>query len=447
MRIYLSFSSDKNSTEIYGRLKRSLIGVGYDVTSSLDIFVEPVEFIADVIRREILDSDIMIAIVSEEYSESAMCRTELNIARQNNITVIPVVIDSDVLLPFSLHNVQYIQVRDGENVTEEVTRLLSKLSKANESDKQLVIEENTSKTTNKGNREGQIKILKKALENNQLTLICGAGISIAPGIPSWNQLLIGLLNMIYSNEKDKKSAYELLKYMPQSNLILGKYLHLALGKKFEEAVKNELYLNLKSDALNTPMLNAISGLARPKRSGVRLESVITFNFDDLIESKLTKENINHRPIWQEGQSHDTNELPIYHVHGFLPNRDNFDSPNLVLDEESYHSQFIDPYSWSNLTLLNAFSSNRCLFVGLSLSDPNLRRLLDISYRRNQKVKHFILKSKLPDSVTSDSNKKLNEKAIDTANNMFEQDALALGLKVLWYNEHKEIPEILKSISE
>ena len=83
MRIYLSFSSDKNSTEIYGRLKRSLIGVGYDVTSSLDIFVEPVEFIADVIRREILDSDIMIAIVSEEYSESAMCRTELNIARQN----------------------------------------------------------------------------------------------------------------------------------------------------------------------------------------------------------------------------------------------------------------------------------------------------------------------------------------------------------------------------
>ncbi len=430
MKIYISFSSDKKSVDIYHSLKRELLHSGYKksvdiyhslkrellhsgykATSSIDIFVEPVEFIVDVIKREILESDIMIALINENYLESAICRTELSIASQNNIMLVPVVIGDDVSIPFSVHDVQYIHVKDEKHVTDEVMKFLSKLSKSD--DKKQVIEENTTKRTEEGNREDQIKILKNALSNNQLTLVCGAGISIAPGIPTWK----------------------------------GKYLRLTLGKDFERKVKNQLYSNLKKDALSTPMLNAISGLARPKRSGVRLESVITFNFDDLIESKLSRDNINHCSIWKEGQSHDTNELPIYHVHGFLPNKDEIDSPNLVFSEESYHSQFIDPYSWSNLTQLNAFSSNICLFVGLSLSDPNLRRLLDISHRRNNKTKHFILRSKLPDSVDSEEIPEPDKSTYEIVNMLFEQDANSLGLNVLWYNKHSEIPDIIKSISK
>lgn len=445
MKIYISFSSDKKSVDIYHSLKRELLHSGYKATSSIDIFVEPVEFIVDVIKREILESDILIALINEYYLESAICRTELSIASQNNIMLVPVVIGDDVSIPFSIRDIQYIHVKDEKYVTDEVMKFLSKLSKSD--DKKQVIEENTIKRTEEGNRQDQIKILKNALGNNQLTLVCGAGISIAPGIPTWNQLLVGMLNNIYTNENDAISADNLLKNMPQSNLILGKYLRLTLGKDFERTVKNQLYSNLKTNALNTPMLNAISGLARPKRSGVRLESVITFNFDDLIESKLSRDNINHCSIWKEGQSHDTNELPIYHVHGFLPNKDEIDSPNLVFSEESYHSQFIDPYSWSNLTQLNAFSSNICLFVGLSLSDPNLRRLLDISHRRNNKTKHFILRSKLPDSVDSEEIPEPDKSTYEIVNMLFEQDANSLGLNVLWYNKHSEIPDIIKSISK
>ena len=179
MKIYISFSSDKKSVDIYHSLKRELLHSGYKATSSIDIFVEPVEFIVDVIKREILESDILIALINEYYLESAICRTELSIATQNKLTLVPVVIGDDVSIPFSIRDVLYIHVKDEKNVTEEVMKFLSKLSKSD--DKKQVIEENTIKRTEEGNRKDQIKILKNALENNQLTLVCGAAVKPYPG--------------------------------------------------------------------------------------------------------------------------------------------------------------------------------------------------------------------------------------------------------------------------
>lgn len=148
-------------------------------------------------------------------------------------------------------------------------------------------------------------------------------------------------------------------------------------------------------------MKAIVELSRPRRSGKRLESIITFNFDDLIEGVLSNHNIKHVSIWKEGQAYGIDALPTFHVHGFLPNKKDIEEPNLVFSEEAYHSQFIDPYSWSNLIQLNTFSTNICLFVGLSLSDPNLRRLLDISWRRNQRCKHYIIMKKPPQNSRTD----------------------------------------------
>lgn len=160
------------------------------------------------------------------------------------------------------------------------------------------------------------------------------------------------------------------------------------------------------------------------------------NFDDLIECALSKHNIEYCPIWKEGQIYGMDALPIFHVHGFLPNQREIDSPNLVFSEEAYHSQFIDPYSWSNLIQLNTFSANICLFVGLSLSDPNLRRLLDISWRRNQRCKHYIIMRKAPQKNRTN----------EIATMLFEQDANSLGLNVIWCSDFSEIPIILSSIA-
>ena len=182
-------------------------------------------------------------------------------------------------------------------------------------------------------------------------------------------------------------------------------------------------------------MNAIVELSRPKRRGKQLESIITFNFDDLVETALFSNHIEYCSIWKEKQEYKENKLPIYHVHGFLPQTGDLNDANLVFSEQSYHSQFIDPYSWSNLIQLTTYSSNICLFIGVSLSDPNLRRLLDISYRRNPKCKHYIIACKTDD--IDDINK--------VTTTLYEKDANSLGINVIWCSDYSEIPEILITI--
>ena len=300
----------------------------------------------------------------------------------------------------------------------------------------------------------KIRLLRKALDDNRLTLVCGAGVSKESGIPDWNELLVRILNKRvlntseYMEQADNAviSAKDLLLRLPSSNLILGKYLRIILKDDFDEIVRKCLYDKVwfnhvytgqqpEISPLETNMIKSIVEIARPKRNKKGIESIITFNFDDLIESALAQQYIKHRPIWGEGQFYEADELPIYHVHGFLPQHGRLDSPNLVFSEEAYHSQFIDPYSWANLVQLNMFSSNICLFVGLSLSDPNLRRLLDISWRKNAGCKHYII-SKRPEQ------KEIIDKIATT---LFEQDAGSLGLNVIWISEFSEIPDILKKI--
>jgi hypothetical protein len=300
----------------------------------------------------------------------------------------------------------------------------------------------------------KIRLLKKALDDNRLTLVCGAGVSKESGIPDWNELLVRILNKHvlntseYMEQADNAviSAKGLLLRLPSSNLILGKYLRIILQDDFDEIVRKCLYDKVwfnhefmgqmpNISPLETNMIKAIVEIARPKRNKKGIESIITSNFDDLIESALTQQHIKHRPIWSEGQFYGADELLIYHVQGFLQQHGRLDPPNLVFSEEAYHSQFIDPYSWANLVQLNTFSSNICLFVGLSLSDPNLRRLLDISWRKNARCRHYII-SKRPEQ------KEIIDKI---ATILFEQDASSLGLNVIWISEFSEITDILKKI--
>ncbi len=343
---------------------------------------------------------------------------------------------------------QYRKVETKEEVTEAVLKDIAQLHSADKNT--LLFKKNELVNNEDSDVDEKISILKSALIENQLTLVCGAGISRDSSIPTWNELLINILNEIYSNEQslntdNNVTAEALLSLMPQSNLILGKYLKIILKDDFDKTVQKHLYLNYNffyehesvNPNLETNIMNAIVELSRPKRRGKQLESIITFNFDDLIEDALSNHSIEHVTIWKEGQVYGMDALPIFHVHGFLPNKKDFEEPNLVFSEESYHSQFIDPYSWSNLIQLNTFSTNVCLFIGLSLSDPNLRRLLDISWRRNQRCKHYIIVKKSP----------LKNRADEIATMLFEQDANSLGLNVIWCSDFSEIPGILLRIAK
>lgn len=72
-----------------------------------------------------------------------------------------------------------------------------------------------------------------------------------------------------------------------------------------------------------------------------------------------------------------NEKPIYHVHGYVP-RNNYIRSKPILSEKDYHELYKEAFHWTNVEQLHALNRNTCIFIGLSMQDPNLRRLLDIS---------------------------------------------------------------------
>jgi hypothetical protein len=263
----------------------------------------------------------------------------------------------------------------------------------------------------------------------------------------WGDLLLALLDSMIDKLSREHSigietgaAREFHKRYGGSSLILGKYLKNTLGKDFPKTVRDALY---RKNPKTSELIDAIVELSRPRREGKALDSIITFNFDALIEENLSVAKIANVSISTEAVKHQPHELPIYHVHGLLPRKSKIpEDTELVFSEDAYHNQFLDPFSWSNLIQLTKLSQNTCLFVGVSLTDPNLRRLLDVSWRKSSdKTKSHYLIKKLPLQDGS------SEPIARLAKLLEEQDANLLGINIIWVKEFSEIPGILKGVSD
>lgn len=431
MEIFVSYSHEDK--EIANKIAFTLKKMGHNVWFD-DWKIKAGDNIISKINQGIKQADAIIVIVSENSLNSKWVFKEFSAMAFGEISkgssrIIPVLIDKSSV-PSYLSNYRYLDL--SYNFEEGIKELINTLTHDKE---QFIL-------TSKRSYVNEIKSLGKSLSEGRLTLVCGAGISVSAGIPSWEKLLTILLESMMkriSNNKnisiDFKSAgtYN-AKY---SNLIIGRYLKNNLGRDFQKEVRNALY---SSGIVETETMNAIVNLARPQRDRKPLDSIITFNFDSLIEEHLEKHNINIKVIYSEGIKHNSDEMPIYHVHGYLPRSGKIPvDSSIVFSEDAYHSQFIEPFSWSNLIQLNKLSQNTCLFIGLSLSDPNLRRLLDVANRKNpdKHLNHYIIKK-----VPSNSQ---NDKVDDLAFLLEEQDANELGLNVIWIDSFDELPKILNQI--
>lgn len=141
------------------------------------------------------------------------------------------------------------------------------------------------------------------------------------------------------------------------------------------------------------------------------------------------------------------------MHGYLPQEDDatFDSNSaLVFSEEDYHELYRDVYSWSNLTQLNAFRETTCLFIGCSLEDPNLRRLLDVYRRSCDEPRHYAILKRKTLRETADIQKRfpgrLDEyREID--NNIRDHYFESIGINVIWVDNFDEIPSVLNQIAD
>ena len=125
-------------------------------------------------------------------------------------------------------------------------------------------------------------------------------------------------------------------------------------------------------------LDAVAELChRTEPDGAGLMAIVTYNYDSLVETVTQGSPCKWRPIWKSSELVRDGSRPIIHVHGYIPAAGSASpAEDIVFTEQQYHTAAHSPYSWSNLSQIQCLTSSTGLIVGLSLSDRNMRRLLD-----------------------------------------------------------------------
>jgi hypothetical protein len=236
---------------------------------------------------------------------------------------------------------------------------------------------------------------RHAHNDRNLTLYLGAGVSVGNGIPTWEKLVVAMYFAAideqplgswrpYPNYLFAIAEWHLERSREPLDIVARKIRKYHSPDTFLDSLRQTLYagfsdyddqfmpLNASDMRSANSTLDAVASLCE-SNNGVR--SVITYNYDELLEVALDEHPF--QSIWKT-QSLEPGRLPIYHVHGYVPidSENSSTAEEIVFTEEQYHLAAQDDYSWANLVQLQAMSTSVGLMVGLSLSDRNMRRLLD-----------------------------------------------------------------------
>src|SRR5262249_27102578 len=112
----------------------------------------------------------------------------------------------------------------------------------------------------------------------------------------------------------------------------------------------------------------------------------------------------------------------------------------VFTEQEYFDFFNQPNSFFSYTFLYSLREYSLLFIGMSLKDENVRRLLH--YSRKEMRESYEKEKEPPDEA---ERKSIRHYAIqqytgsDSLDKMTETSLLRLGVRVLWVKDFGEIP--------
>ena len=451
MKLYISYS--RRNTEFVTRLTDELQKHGIDFwidTAQL----KPGDNFQDRMLEGLRGADAILVVLSRASVASEWVTHEVTtFALMEERRIIPLLTE-DCAIPTLLQELQYVDFRDSfAKGFEELRQGLD------------LIEQGAEPIGRPKPQETRtwLSVLQNAFTRGELCLFVGAGVSADAGMPQWTKLLNELLSDMFggrgpgsdlSPEERDRLATLFQERLALSSLITGQYLKTALGNDFGQKVRNALY---DGTPISSHQVEAVVELCRPRRMGSFLKSIVTFNFDDLLERNLAKHEIRYHSIHAEGQRCPPDCIPIYHVHGFLPSGDEElkQDHGLVFSEDAYHTQFMDAYSWSNLTQLGELTQSTCLLVGLSLTDPNLRRLLDVAMRKNPDgaLNHYIIRRRHDEKSLlkgvehpGEEEQLLLRTLRRRAHVLEEEDATNLGLNMIWIDEFDEIAPVLREIA-
>lgn len=330
--------------------------------------------------------------------------------------------------------------------------------------------------------------LRRAWKDRDLVIFLGAGVSIPHGIPNWNNLVMELVleetprfETFWPNYRTALVDWlsKTFDFTPINLSGVFKYRIAEKRKRWSELdqrayldyVRKALYRKLVTPDAAHDTLQWVTDLILRSNAQHGVRAVVTANFDNLLEQRLkaARPDMPLAPVYNERRTGDPAAMRILHVHGYLP-QDPHEIPDqdIVFAEDEYNALTYTMFHWAQVELVNLMRTSTILFIGFSLSDPNVRRLLDAT--RADGVQHFVIKKTYevdgPDRnfAVQDINYRAMrnnqseerktdlqvEEAIDVALRQarkYDEEMLErLAVGVLWIKSYSEVQQVLDSIS-
>jgi hypothetical protein len=208
--------------------------------------------------------------------------------------------------------------------------------------------------------------LLQAHEDGRVVFFCGAGISYPAGLPGFDGLVRGVMQLAGEQPDATEDA---LLGQEQFDRALGLYENRLQGGR--SAVRRGLPRVLKPDlsqprALRTHV--ALLALARNRRGGIKL---VTTNFDRLFEVAANRHRLPSFTVYPDPPARPRWE-GIVHLHGRMPEDPSHDDlDRLVLSDGDFGQAYLT-HGWAARFVAGLFRDHVLCFVGYSISDPVLR---------------------------------------------------------------------------
>lgn len=303
--------------------------------------------------------------------------------------------------------------------------------------------------------EKYIKELSVEYRLHNVALFLGAGVSIAANMPSWNELVAKFLVERIKEENTGKldrKIRENLERIAEENREASPLMQTRFMK---QNMKPEEYFKLLMKAIyqteeniDNELFESLMKLIR-KENELYIKDIVTYNFDDLLEKKLKQKDIYYESFDKYMDKKSEKSVKLYHVHGYLDRQaqpDELDLDRIIFAEEQYHNMYEDTYNWSNMQQINMLREKTGLFIGCSLTDPNMRRVADIAYKVTESRHYAILKR---EEIRCPENILPEDKAYKLYQDFYWHNRNAyynsLGIHVIWIDNYDEIPNILERI--
>lgn len=317
-----------------------------------------------------------------------------------------------------------------------------------------------------------------------IVLFLGAGTSMGCKLPSWEGLLERIYQRLVGHLKGKPT-YQSLRAKNSLAVLGGILKRLARSARmpFDRIVREALYRDfpfasqdvrtapycdrfLRFVRQHNPTLRAVAAMCAIKTPrgftrNPRIRAIVNFNLHATLRSysstRYGLSSASHglilRTIERPSAGPRLGRINVYYPHGFL----DFDTAciddlskeapdRLVLAEGDYFDFFNRPTELFTYTLLTLLREHTCVFVGMSMQDDNLRRLLHYSFQERllsyrveghddlksetRSIRHFALMLRSKNAYVAKWN---------------QQSLTALGVSPVVFDDFAEIPDLFRSV--